>query len=172
MKKTKWTLLILSALFIVPYLGAWVFYTTSHQATHKTKNHGELLQATGTLQALNLPTSPKWTLLYIAKTKCASQCVTTLHRMKKIRLVLGKAMSRVDRVLVTPTPVEGKLAIAFQNDLKGTHYFVRPAPLLKNYAGLYIADPNGNIILRYPDKTQANAIYEDLRHLLKASQIG
>ncbi|MNT98715.1 hypothetical protein D3C72_2413630 [compost metagenome] len=39
-------------------------------------------------------------------------------------------------------------------------------------AQLWIVDPHGNLVLRYDSRSQGKAILNDLRHLLKISQIG
>ena len=39
-------------------------------------------------------------------------------------------------------------------------------------AQLWIVDPHGNLVLRYDGKANGKAILDDLKHLLKISQIG
>ena len=39
-------------------------------------------------------------------------------------------------------------------------------------AQLWIVDPHGNLVLRYDSSSKGKAILNDLRHLLKISQIG
>ena len=38
--------------------------------------------------------------------------------------------------------------------------------------GLYIVDPLGNLVLRYPLGAAGNSVLDDLKRLLKVSQIG
>ena len=39
-------------------------------------------------------------------------------------------------------------------------------------AWLWLVDPHGNLVLRYPAGSRGKAILDDLRYLLKISQIG
>ncbi len=45
-------------------------------------------------------------------------------------------------------------------------------PDLPQGAQLWIVDPHGNLVLRYDGKANGKSILDDLKHLLKISQIG
>jgi len=122
----------------------------------------------------------KWIMLQVAPAECDAACNKRLHDMRQLRLAQGKDMDRIERVwLITDKePVETLL----MREYDGTHLLrVDPAALrawLPTEQGgvpsnhIYMIDPLGNLMMRFPKDADPNRIKRDLSRLLKASRIG
>ena len=73
--------------------------------------------------------------------------------MRQIRLALGRNASRVDTRVLTQAEL-GEAA----------------GPI--DAAHIYLVDPHGNVMMRWPRRPDMKRMLKDLERLLKASQIG
>lgn len=121
----------------------------------------------------------KWSLLYIGRGDCDDACQEALYRTRQVRRALGKEMSRVQRLYISTSgkPDSGFLAtdhpgLLVMADGLASRDVVLAA--LGEFAegDVFIADPIGNVVLRFPAGTPMKDMHEDLSLLLKASQIG
>lgn len=122
----------------------------------------------------------KWRMVQVAGGDCPQSCQDTLYAMRQLRLTQGKEMSRVERVwLVTDdAPIDTTLLRAYD----GTHTLRVDAATLKGWLPtepgtqaadhLYVIDPLGNLMMRFPKNPDLNKVKKDLGRLLKASRIG
>jgi hypothetical protein len=93
-----------------------------------------------------------------------------------VRLALGRNASRVERVLVVDDtrPADRAALAAFD----GLVVAVTPTGLTlppgagNDRAHVYLVDPHGNVMLRWPAAADRRRMLKDLERLLKASQIG
>lgn len=121
----------------------------------------------------------KWSLLYVGRGDCDDACKEALYRTRQVRRALGKEMSRVQRLFISTSgrPDVGFVATDHPGLLVMTDELAsRDAVLaaLGEFAegDVFIADPVGNVVLRFPAGTLMKDMHEDLELLLKASQIG
>lgn len=121
----------------------------------------------------------KWSLIYVGRGDCDESCKAALYRTRQVRRALGKEMSRVQRVFIATSgaPNAGFLATDHPGLLVLTDGLssrdVALATLGEFTEGdVFIADPRGNVVLRFPPGTAMKDMHEDLKLLLKASQIG
>jgi cytochrome oxidase Cu insertion factor (SCO1/SenC/PrrC family) len=177
-------LLALFALFAAPIVASLVtyqFYTPS-----ETSNYGELLPVRpATEQVFGNASGPafrfadfagKWVLVASDSGACAQACVDKLTAMRQVRLALGRNASRVERVFVvddTQPPREG-VAGEFPGmevvlTPKGT---TLPAAPANDRAHIYLLDPRGNVMMRFPAAADSKRMLRDLNRLLRASQMG
>jgi hypothetical protein len=122
----------------------------------------------------------KWIMLQAAEAECDDACRKCLQDMRQLRLTQGKDMDRIERVwLITDDlPLETML----MREYDGTRMLrVKPAVLtswLPAEEGgrvadhIYLIDPLGNLMMRFPKNADPNRIKKDLAKLLKASRIG
>ena len=122
----------------------------------------------------------KWIMLLVASGDCPSSCEKKLHDIRQLRLAQGKNMERIERVwLITDQqPVDTILIREFD----GTHMLradaERVAAWLPVEQGteaadhIFMIDPLGNLMMRFPADADPNKIKKDLNKLLKASSIG
>ncbi|MEO6354416.1 MAG: cytochrome C oxidase subunit I [Oxalobacteraceae bacterium] len=122
----------------------------------------------------------KWLMVQINAADCQVACQKKLHDMRQLRLAQGKEMDRIERVwLITDKqPLETMLLREYDGM---RHLRVSPKELqawLPAEQGtlvsdhIYLIDPLGNLMMRYPKDADPNKIKKDLDKLLKASAIG
>mgnify|MGYP000399646301 FL=1 len=137
---------------------------------------------TGLLQADGrpLPTAElrgKWLLMLPIEGSCGASCRESLQQMSNVHLALNKEQGRLRRALIS---TEGSPPFA---ELQQTYPDLLVAKLdpeasaewastLDNTGqGLLIADPLGNVIMRYDEAAEMRGVHKDLERLLKYSWI-
>lgn len=179
-------LVFLIGIFVVPVVAAYLAYFGLRPAGHT--NYGDLLdvrplqQTTGTVRdgtALDLQTlRGKWLMLHVGPADCDAQCARQLYLMRQIRTAQGKEQSRIERLWVLTDA--GGIDPALLRDYPGMHLwrpasptFVEQFPAEVDRTGhIYLVDPIGNLMLRFPADPEPKRMMKDLKLLLKASQIG
>jgi hypothetical protein len=175
-------LLALAALFLLPIAVSLFMYFVVRPGANG--NYGELLvppsqvpaavftrAAGGRMQLGDL--AGKWIMLASDGAACDSQCEAKLRVMRQVRLALGRNASRVARVVVIDgagaiAPVlAGDEGLAVLRPLQGA----APAPL-DDRQHIYLVDPRGNVMMRWPAAPDMKRMLRDLDRLLRASQIG
>jgi cytochrome oxidase Cu insertion factor (SCO1/SenC/PrrC family) len=178
--------LMLIGVFVVPVVAAYLAYFGWRPAGHT--NYGDLLKVTplqqtagatheGTpfdLEALR----GKWVMVHVGPASCDEACRQQLYLMRQTRITQGKEQSRIERlwVLTDSEAIEPALLQAHP----GLHVWkptdisaVEQFPAADGRAGhIYMVDPLGNLMLRFPAQPDAKRMMKDLKLLLKASQIG
>jgi peroxiredoxin len=190
-------MVLIVALFIISPAVAWLIYSGVIDVGIKAtqgKNKGELVHPARPLQGFALKNHQGeqvtendllglWTLVEFAASSCIDDCMKNIYKMRQIRLALGKDAHRVQRVVITEKPDHMAKLMA---DNPGTRLFLttdNSAPLLNQFPGyseggissieqrIYIIDPLGNLMMRYPPNVDASDVLKDLRQLLKATWI-
>lgn len=155
-------------------------------------NYGELLDprahpipALGARTLDGKPAGPedykgKWIMLQADVADCGEPCRKKLFTMRQLRLTTGKEMDRVERVwmILDDKPLETML----MREYDGTRMLrVKPEalkawlPVAEGAAltdHIYVIDPLGNLMMRFPKDPDPNKMKKDLSRLLKASRIG
>lgn len=178
--------LLLIGIFVMPVVAAYMAYFGLRPSGHT--NYGELIQVTplqhtaGTtydgallnIQALR----GKWIMVHVGPSACDAACAQQLYLMRQTRLVLGKDQSRIERLWVLTDA--GVVDPALAREHPGLNLwrpaeaaFVGQFPATQSSAEhIYLVDPLGNLMLRFPAQPDARRMMKDLKLLLKASQIG
>ena len=176
----RWILLLLTVAFLGPIAVAVLLYATGEWRASGSTVHGVLLNPPRLLptEAGISQMRGKWTLIYLGSGHCDQSCDISLGEMRQLRRSLGKEMSRVQRVYVVTDGVAdsrdlhredpGLIVIA---DPSASSALVN-AVGTRNEGDIFLADPLGNLVLRYPASTELKGMYEDLQRLLKASGVG
>lgn len=180
------TLLVaLIALFLLPLVLAWVLI--GHWRPSGSAEHGELLvparplpQAFITAHALH----GRWTLVYLAAGPgCDAACRGSLYRLRQVRLATGKDIDRVQRLALWLQPADAATRQWLAVEHAGLAGAEAGAEELRPFTAawasegaagrwIYLVDPLGNLVLRYPAEVDAKGILSDLQRLLKLSKIG
>ena len=174
------------ALTIAPVAGSYLLY--HFWPPEHTVNYGELIEARH-LPDAKLATADgsefqvaawrgKWVLLMIDSAACDAYCERKLYFMRQVRLAQGKEMGRVERAFV----ITDRAAVAPEKLVPydgtwilraGAKDFVESFPATASRAAhIYLVDPLGNVILRYPQDPDPRRMIKDLQRLLKVSRIG
>ena len=147
---------------------AWYFKL----GTGSAGNYGELI----TPRLLSGPAFQelrgKWVFVTFDAAACDAYCERKLYFMRQVRTAQGKDQGRVERLWVitdggAPRP---EILAAFA----GTRISrLRP----EGFPGdpvdhIYLVDPLGNLMMRFPRDPDPSKMLKDLQRLLKYSQVG
>ena len=139
--------------------------------------------ATTTLDGRPMPLQQfkgKWVMLMTGSGACAQACQQQLFTMRQLRLMQGKEMDRIERVwLITDREPLDTIVI---REFDGTHMLRADAATVKAWlpadAGtsadqhIYMIDPLGHLMMRFPANPEPRKVYKDIYKLLKASAVG
>lgn len=124
----------------------------------------------------------KWLLVQADVGSCAEACQKKLFEQRQLRTMQGKAMERVERVwlVLDQASIDPKI----QPGIEGTQILRVNAESVKKWLPtdkeqgtqvsdhLYLIDPLGNLMMRFPKDADPKKMHKDLAKLLKASAIG
>ncbi len=102
--------------------------------------------------------------VWLATTDCTEACLGALEVMRGLRQRLNEHAERLRLALVRP-PQSNALPPAGQ--FPQTRRFTSAGEKALA-AGIYLVDPAGNVVLRYPLDSPVSPILEDLERLLEA----
>ena len=118
----------------------------------------------------------KWVLVSFDAAACDAYCEKKLYFMRQIRTAQHKDMGRVERLWVLTDA--GKPRPELLAAIEGTRIAsARDMPAAKDFPGnaadhVYIVDPLGNLMMRFPRDPDPSKMLKDLKRLLRLSQIG
>ena len=128
-----------------------------------------------------------WSLVYLPEGVCGESCEQNFYHMRQIRLALNNRMNRVQRVTVMEAADQLSdellaahlgLKVLTGNDEKifALRNQIKAAEQERNMQQLpdaiYVIDPFGNVMMRFPPDLEPGKMLKDLKHLLKVSRIG
>lgn len=152
--------------------GFWVPETRSYDGVLIANGQGrEAIGVTATSE-------PRWELLVTAPQGCNEECRQLVYLARQINIGLAREAGRAGHALAVGQALENDYEQRLQREypqlarypLDVAAYSANPeAP-----AGpqLWIVDPHGNLVLRYEAGANGKAVLDDLKYLLKISQIG
>lgn len=182
-------LALIVALLTLPFAIAGGLYLIGWHP-ERTGNHGTLLSPpqplpeSGLLSSEGQPLATaalhgKWLLILAGRGPCDAACRGRLDEMRRIQVSLNKEMGRLRRVVLTDTASDHTLTDFRQQQ---PDLVVAAAPSLwlpckdKPADGtgyrLYVADPQGQLIISYTPDVAGKAVRADLDRLLKFAWTG
>jgi len=123
-----------------------------------------------------------WLMVQVDAGACDAACEKKLWQMRQVRLTAGKDADRVQRVwlIVDDAPLatsvirefDGTLFVRARSDEAAAFLPLPAEPAAKLADHIWLVDPLGNLMLRWPRDADPNRMKKDLIKLLKASGIG
>lgn len=184
--RSRKQLLLLFGIFAAPMVAAYVAYF--FLVPGGRMNYGELLEPMPVPEAMLAgfdgksfglaALKGKWILVQWDGGGCDSVCRDKLYSMRQIRLAQGKDMDRIERAwLVDDGVAPAPETVA---EYPGTWVLnARGRGLERNFPAaqsvrdhVYLVDPLGNVMLRFPKNADPRRMVKDLTRLLKVSRIG
>ena len=187
-RRARLKLALIGLFFALPFVLAWTAYWL-HWTPGSTGNYGELVRpprqvpAAGLVELNGKPFSlaslrGKWVMLQFDAAACDAYCERKLYFMRQLRVAQGKDMDRVERVWVLtdgglPRPkllaaIEGTNVVRASDGTLAA-VFARSGSVADH---IYLIDPLGNLMMRFPRDPNPSKMLKDLQRLLKISQIG
>jgi hypothetical protein len=112
--------------------------------------------------------------------RCEADCVEQLTLMRQLRLATGKDRDRIERVLLVTgsslpapdvlAPFAGTVVLRASAEALQTLLPVAAGTSVADH--VYLVDPLGNLMMRYPKSPDGSRIRKDLERLLRVSRIG
>lgn len=189
-RRGRWKMVLVLAVCAAPMLGSYLTYYVIKPGGRT--NYGALIDPRAhpipEMKATTLDGKPssldeykgKWIMLLSGPSNCQQECKDRLYAMRQLRLMQGKEMERVERVWLILD--DQPLASGLMSPDEGTHLLrVSKAAVqawLPVEAGgdasqhMYLIDPLGNLMMRFPKDADPSKVKKDLGKLLKASSIG
>ncbi len=182
---SRLSLWLIVALTVAPVVASYsIFYFWPPE---RTVNYGELIEPRP------LPDPPlataggapfrlshlkgKWVLVSLDGGRCEAYCESKLLYMRQLRLTQGKNMDRIERLWLVSDDVRPRGATALVEE--GTRVARAGAELVAAFPApasaadhIYLVDPLGNLMMRFPRDPEPRLMIKDLARLLKASQVG
>ena len=185
----RWKMLGVLAICAAPVIASYFTYYVIRPEGRR--NYGELIDPQRTLPALTVATpngtpvplaslKGQWLLVSVAGGVCDAPCQNHLYLQRQLRESLGKEKDRLDWVWLVNdnADIPDALAPALQKatvlrvDGAALNAWLAPAAGQQQADHLYVVDPMGNWMMRFPaamDASGAAKAKRDLERLLRAS---
>ncbi|SIT36977.1 conserved hypothetical protein [Paraburkholderia ribeironis] len=190
-RRGRWVLLLLAIICAAPIAVSYFMYYVV-KPTGGSTSYGTLVEPQRPIpdslvvtgedgKPLKLATlRGRWLLISVDRSACDKACVTKLYFMRQIRAAQGPERERVVEVWLRTDA--GKVADMIQTAYPDTNMLIAdPAQVsawLPADTGtqitdhIYMVDPNGNLMMRFPKDPNPSKIKGDVTKLLKWSNIG
>ena len=179
--------LLLGLFFLGPLVLAFIIYYGFDWRPAGSTEHGELLKSPVVLPDLDLGEGragelPKfrrrWSLIVLMDDGCDDVCQAVLYETRQVRKALSRERDRTQRVMLIAGEFDRATVELQHPDLiiltegTPTAEIVDSAFADLDRSYIYLADPLGNLMMRFPRDTAMKEIHTDLKKLLKRSRIG
>ena len=190
-QRSNRTLWILILVFVVPIVGAYAYFFLVDD--YEMGNHGDLIQPVVQIETLHIsdengePQSRDelihiWKMMLVTDGDCSGDCKQALYYMRQINTALGKNSNRFKHMLIHTAPMSDELRTLVETEYPDTlHGYASMTTLSEAFPemtspeganAIYIMDPLGNVMMRFPVGIPPKMILKDLNRLLKISRIG
>ncbi|TFF02028.1 hypothetical protein EXW72_26730 [Pseudomonas sp. BCA14] len=178
-RKGRWQLMLILMMVIGPMALATFMYKLQFWVPDSRSYHGEMIGNGQTRADIGVQADEqRWQLLVTAPATCAADCRQLVYLARQLQISLGRDASRASHALASAQPMsaeyEAKLKAEYpqlQRYALDLSTFTKEAAAPGD-AQLWIVDPHGNLVLRYDAKVKGKDLLNDLRLLLKLSNIG
>jgi hypothetical protein len=186
----RWKMAAIMLACAAPVIASYLaFYVVRPEGR---KNYGELIQPARALPevkaqlldgtAVPLPAlQGQWLLVSVASGACDESCQKNIYWTRQLREVMGRDKDRIERVwlVMDDAPVDSKLAPQVHAPLNDAQALRVSRSVLEQWLPaatgqkiedhLYVVDPYGNLMLRWPAYMDAAKAKRDVHNLLRAS---
>lgn len=189
-RKGRWKMLVVLLVCAAPVIASYFTYYVIRPEGRR--NFGALIEPqkdmpaalmARTLEGQEVPLSQlkgQWLLLSTSSAACDAQCETHLYLQRQLRESLGREKDRLDWVWLISDGAQPSAALktalqpaqVLQVDASDLQTWLQPADGHQLSDHLYVVDPMGHWMLRFPahlDKGSAPKAKRDLDRLLRAA---
>lgn len=169
-------LLVLAAFFTLPVAAGYLAY--SWWTPERGSNYGDLLSPVPLADPSVAALKGKWIMLQLDAGACDAYCERKHYLMRQVRKAQGKDQVRVERLwlvtdAVTPRKELLEAIAGTRIESAGLHRLAELQAAKGALADhIYLVDPLGNLMMRFPRDPDPKGMIKDLQRLLKTSRIG
>ncbi len=179
-------LYVLIAITVLPIAAAYIAYYIVPPSGRT--NYGTLIEPQRPVPALPLTSVDgaefdlrqlrgNWVFVMVDGGDCDSRCNEKLLMMRQQRTMTGKERDQIERVWLIFD--NAPLPIVLMREYEGTHFVRTALPPLRDFLALpdtagaslqdhiWVIDPRGNLMLRWPKSAEASGVKRDVAKLLK-----
>jgi hypothetical protein len=148
----------------VAYLAGW--------SPGGASNYGELIPPRPLAGSPFTELRGKWVMVAFDAAACDAYCEKKLYYMRNVRRAQGKFMDRIERLWVLTDGAKPRAEVLAANE--GMRLArLSPSAFPGNAADhIYLVDPIGNLMMRFPRDPDPSKMIKDLQRLLKYSGAG
>jgi hypothetical protein len=187
----RWTLLLIALVCAAPIVGSYFTYYVI-KPKGGTTSYGTLIEPQRPIPESLVVTGEdgkpirfdtlrgRWLMISVDSSACDKACVTKLYFMRQVRATQGGERERIVNVFLRTDA--GKVPDVVDSAYKDTDMLVADpkdvAAWLPVDSGtqlsdhIFMVDPNGNLMMRFPKDPNPSKIKGDVTKLLKNSHIG
>jgi len=132
-------------------------------------NYGELIPPRVVPAAPFASLRGKWVLVSADAAACDAYCEKKLYFMRQVRRAQGKDMERIERLWLVSGAGAPRAELLAATE--GTRVVALEDPAFSR-EHIYLVDPLGNLMLRFPRDPDPSRMIKDLQRLLRYSRIG
>ena len=185
--------LALISVFLSPFIAGWLALYV-FEIRPESNNYGTLVQPVKKLSWSQFTSTSgkfyengfgkKWVSIIFNEGKCEKQCRDNIFNMRQIRILLGRDTDRLQNVLITRSVLDNEM-ISFLEDFKNlivienftNSEFTEQFRILESGQPgqepmVYLIDPENNYMMFFPTVFDEYRVLDDIKRLLKLSQIG
>jgi hypothetical protein len=179
LRRARWKLVGLGAFFLLPFVAGTLVWWLD-LAPGAAGNYGTLLPPRPVKLPQDGTLKGKWLLVQFDGGACSERCERKLYFMRQVRKAMGREVGRVERLWiitddVTPRP---EVMQAIEGTVTAPLSSFPDAALFSAERGgdhadhLYVVDPLGNLMMRFPREPEPSRVIKDLQRLLRVSRFG
>jgi hypothetical protein len=178
-RKGRLQLLLIVLGVVGPMILATGMYKWQFWVPEGRSYHGELIGNGQTRADLGVQAQEdRWQLLVTAPRACSVDCQQLVYLARQIQIGLGRDAGRASHALAVTQPLSSDYEAKLQREYPQLQRYPLDSQIYtkgaqsNEAAHLWIIDPHGNLVLRYDPSVKGKELLNDLRHLLKLSNIG
>lgn len=184
-KANRRKLLLLLALMCAPVVISYALYFSGYKP--ESTHYGDLIPIVKVTGSVTNQTDNtilrmkdlhgKWVLVTVDSGYCDEACQKKLYLMRQVRLIQGKEMHRIERLWLINDNVIPDTGLLRQYE--GTFFasakdseildFIETKETQTKH--IYLIDPIGNLMMRFPIDLDGKKMGQDLKRLLHVSQL-
>ncbi|HTI16272.1 MAG TPA: cytochrome C oxidase subunit I [Trinickia sp.] len=190
-QRGRWILLLLAIVAAAPVVAAYLAYYV-FKPSLGTTNYGELIEPQraipDTLVVTDEAGQPmtlaslrgRWLMISVDASACDTTCATKLYFMRQVRATQAGERQRI--VTLWLRTDKGRVPDTIKAAYPDTRMLIADPSALaawlpaeantRDLDHIYLVDPNGNLMMRFPKDPNPSKIKNDVTKLLKWSSIG
>jgi len=164
-------LVLVVVICAAPFALGWLAYEHRWFAG-QAGNYGELIKSRPVAGPL-APLRGKWVLVTIDAAACDAACEKKLYIVRQVRKAQGKDAERMERLWLLSDAAKPRAELLAA--IEGSRVAAADSATLGAFPGtgdIYLVDPLGNLMMRFPVDADPSKMIKDLQRLLKYSGFG